>query len=80
MHKKLGKKVELPKWLDFNKNGVLKGLPLSGDVGIYLMTISAISPQGLYRSKDVFSIEVIKPGLDTQLPEGFGQVLLFLWI
>lgn len=58
-----------PKWLEFDKSGVMKGVPLSRDVGIYYLVVLAVAPQSLSKSKDIFAIEVIKPGLDTRLPE-----------
>lgn len=66
---KNGENREWPKWLEFDKRGIMKGVPLSKDVGIYYLTVRAVAPQFLYKSKDVFAIEVIKPGLDTRLPE-----------
>ncbi|KAK6624877.1 hypothetical protein RUM44_011741 [Polyplax serrata] len=66
-----GRHQDWPKWLNFDKRGVLKGVPVPSDVGIYYISITAVAPSAHYKSKDVFAIDVIQPGLDAKLPEEF---------
>jgi len=43
--------------------GELKGVPSSEDVGAQYVMVRAVGPHAHHYSKDIFAIEVTKPGL-----------------
>lgn len=57
-----------------DKAGVMKGVPSSEDVGVLYLMVRAVGPHAHHYSKDVFAVEVIKPGLDSVIPDNLNKV------
>lgn len=57
-----------------SRAGVMKGVPASEDVGVVYLMVRAVGPHAHHYSKDIFAIDVIKPGLDSVVPENLNKV------
>ena len=68
----------MPEWLVFDQKGVFKGVPSVDDTGIYYISVTAVSPGALYKSSDVFAIEVIENAMDAYISEKYVKVFHLL--